>query len=147
MLSCEEHQKEFEDQFSKGIYHIDNALYKAWLPLKWDACGTEEEAFQNIIQKRTPSNIPKKLRKRRIVEPEGADKYDPLSEAWRDIYLSRGQGEETDDSNKKNGSLSKPAKRGRKSAPSASSTVASISSFPNLSSPIASNETVSQVNL
>ena len=159
MLSCEEHHKEFEDLFSKGVHDIDNALYKAWLHLKRDAIGTEEEAFMNVIEKRTPSNILKKVKKRQRVEPDGADKYDPLSKAWTDIYLSRGQGEETDDSNKKNSSLSKPTpakrlKRGtgpgrRKTAPSSSSTVAvaPISSFPDLPSLIASNEAVSQVNL
>ena len=114
MLSCEEHHKEFEDLFSKGVHDIDDALYKAWLHLKRDAIGTEEEAFMNVIEKRTPSNLPKKVKKRQRVEPDGADKYDPLSKAWTDIYLSRGQGEETDDSNKKNSSLRKPtpAKRG-----------------------------------
>ena len=155
MLSCEEHRKEFEDLFSKEVYDIDNALYKAWLPLKWDACGTEEEAFINIIEKRTPSNIPKKLRKRKVVEPPGADKYDPLSQAWTDIYISKGQGEETDDSNGKNVSLSKPtpSKRGRKPggmrkpASSRSSSVAPISSpISNLSSLFAPAH-VPQVNL
>ena len=47
---CEEHRKEFEDLFSKEVNDIVNALYKAWLTLKWDACGTEEEAFINIIE-------------------------------------------------------------------------------------------------
>ena len=158
MLSCEEHRKEFEDLFSKEVYDIDNALYKAWLPLKWDACGTEEEAFINIIEKRTPCNIPKRARKRKIVEPAGADKYDPLSQAWTDIYISKGQGEETDDSNRRNVSLSKPtpAKRGRKPggmrkpassrSSSRSSSVAPISSLPNLSSLFAPAH-VPQVNL
>ena len=146
---------EFENLFSKGVYDIDNALFKAWLPLKRDACGTEEEAFLNIIEKRTPNNIPKRVRKRRIVEPEGPDKYDPLSQAWTNIYLSKGQGEETDDSNKKNVSLSKPtpAKRGRKPgaarkpATSRSSSAAPFSSLPNLSSLIDSVVTEPQVNL
>ena len=73
MLSCEEHHKEFEDLFSKGVHDIDNALYKAWLHLKRDAIGTEEEAFMNVIEKRTPSNILKKVKKRHRVEPDGAD--------------------------------------------------------------------------
>ena len=156
MLSCEEHQKEFEDLFSKGLYDIDDALYKAWLHLKRDANGTEEEAFRSCLEERTPRDIPKSIRKRRRVEPEGPDKYDPLSQAWTDIYISRGQGEETDDSNKKNVSLNKPtpAKRGRrpgggrKPATSRSSSEAptSFSSFPNLLSVIASSETEPQVN-
>lgn len=96
-----EHQKEFEKLYNQGVYDIDDVLYQCWLLLKIDANGTEEEVFQHILKSRTPSNIQKKVRKRKKVEPEGANKYDPLSAAWTRIYHDRGLGEETDDTNRK----------------------------------------------
>ena len=143
-LSCIEHQKEFEKLFNQGVFDIDDVLYQCWLLLKIDANGSEEEVFQHILKSRTPTNLQKKVRKRKKVEPDGANKYDPLSSAWTQIYLERGLGEETDNSNNKyrKRTTSKRGCRGGGAATvisrpsSSSSTVPSTSGlFPETSTP------------
>ena len=86
MLDDKGRQKQsFEKLYQeKKYFEVEDPLYRSWLHLKLNAVGTEKEAFDAIIRKRTIKNIPKRKNKRAMNEPEGIDRHMPQSEAWKD---------------------------------------------------------------
>ena len=74
----EEELSHFEDLFQQGKrFEIKNFLWLSWLPLKLAAVGTESEAFDFVLQERTPANVPKSLRELRgsILSQRNTNRY------------------------------------------------------------------------
>ena len=77
----------YEDLFGKKIFlEYKDPLYHSWLPLKFASLGQENEAFERVLSSQTPTNLPKRKVKRKQNLPSGADRYNPMSDAWKDIF-------------------------------------------------------------
>ena len=70
-------------------FDVANTEFQNWLLYKKQAVGTESEAFDRILQKRIPKNVPLRKRKRKDNLPPGKDRYDltsrPMIQAMLDM--------------------------------------------------------------
>ena len=92
----------FEELFAKGKrFEITNYLWLSWLPLKLAAIGTEQEAFDLVLQERIPKNLDKRTTKRKVKKPMGSARIDPQSEEYKQIFLENKEAEEKKEEKKK----------------------------------------------
>ena len=92
----------FEELFAKGKrFEISNYLWLSWLPLKLAAIGTEQEAFDLVLQERIPKNLDKRTTKRKVKKPMGSARIDPQSEEYKQIFLENKEAEEKKEEKKK----------------------------------------------
>ena len=92
----------FEDLFQQGKrFEIKNFLWLSWLPLKLAAVGTETEAFDFVLQQRTPANVPKRATKRKVSQPDGVARINPQSEEYKKIFQDRIESEARREETKK----------------------------------------------
>ena len=92
----------FEDLFKKGRrFDVKNYLWLSWLPLKLAAVGNEQEAFDFVLQERTPANVPKRTTKRKVSQPTGAARINPQSEEYKTIFRERIESEKRKEETKK----------------------------------------------
>ena len=92
----------FEDLFKQGKrFEIKNFLWLSWLPLKLAAVGTETEAFDFVLQQRTPANVPKRVTKRKVSQPDGVARINPQSEEYKKIFQDRIESEARREETKK----------------------------------------------
>ena len=78
--------KLFEDLYAKNLLHCPNTEFQCWLLLKQQAVGTEAEALERVLSSRKPKEVPKKKTTRKMDLPEGADRYDLLSQGWKECF-------------------------------------------------------------
>ena len=98
----EEELSHFEDLFKQGKrFEIKNFLWLSWLPLKLAAVGTETEAFDFVLQQRTPANVPKRVTKRKVSQPEGVARINPQSDEYKKIFQDRIESEARREETKK----------------------------------------------
>ena len=92
----------FEELFAKGRrFEITNYLWVGWLSFKLAAIGTEQEAFDLVLQERIPKNLAKRTTKRKVKKPMGPARIDPQSEEYRQIFLENKEEEEKKEEAKK----------------------------------------------
>ena len=89
MLDSANQVKEFEELFKKKNFKVQNIDYQSWLLYKWDAIGSEKEAFDHVLRRRTPKDLPRKKTRQRMAAPPGAAKYNPTDLAWDDIWKEK----------------------------------------------------------
>ena len=79
----------FETLYKAAKFDVANTEFQNWLLYKKQAVGTESEAFDRILQKRIPKNVPLRKRKRKDNLPPGKDRYDltsrPMIQAMLDM--------------------------------------------------------------
>ena len=104
----------FESQFNDRNFTNPNPWYQSWLPLKRASIPTEEEALQSVLQvliisfntlnlsfktflenfpqtffyylqSHSPKNIQKRKKRGGRCAPEGAARFDPTSNEWKEI--------------------------------------------------------------
>ena len=63
--------------------------------------GTETEAFDFILQQRTPANVPKRVTKRKVSQPEGVARINPQSDEYKKIFQDRIESEARREETKK----------------------------------------------
>ena len=71
----DEDVERFEELYSKAMFDVPHAGFQAWLMLKQQAMGTEEEALDRVLSSRMPKNIPKKKTSRTDDKPVGDARY------------------------------------------------------------------------
>ena len=71
------------------IFTIKNSLYQSWLVLKRASIGTETEAFNAVLAKKIPKNLPKSKSKRNMNYPTGSARYDCTGPEWMELFRSR----------------------------------------------------------
>ena len=92
----------FEELFAKGKrFEISNYLWLSWLPLKLAAIGTEQEAFDLVLEEKIPKNLPKQATKRKVKKPMGSARIDPQSGEYKQIFLENKEAEEKKEEAKK----------------------------------------------
>ena len=92
----------FENLFQQGKrFEAKNHLWLAWLNLKLASVGNEQEAFDFVLQERTPADVPKRTTKRKVSKPEGVARINPQSEEYKQIFRERIEAEEKKDEKKK----------------------------------------------
>ena len=69
--------EKFEELYSKAMFDVPHSRFQAWLQLKQQAVGTEEEALDRVLSSRMPKNIPKKKTTRTNDMPKGDARYAP----------------------------------------------------------------------
>ena len=80
---------------------MSKCLELSWLPLKLAAVGTETEAFDFVLQQRTPANVPKRVTKRKVSQPDGVARINPQSEEYKKIFQDRIESEARKEETKK----------------------------------------------
>ena len=87
--TAEAQLKEFQEMFTKGILDLPNPIYRAWVVLKLAAVGSPEEAFDYVLEKSVPKNIPRPKPKIKRIQPDGENLYYAQSEEWKEILQNR----------------------------------------------------------
>ena len=64
-------------------------MYQAWLTLKLASLPSEKEAIQNVLDRHSPSNLPKRQKTSQQNEPKGAARFNPTSQEWVEILEER----------------------------------------------------------
>ena len=75
--------------FTKGILDLPNPIYRAWVVLKLAAVGSPEEAFDFVLEKSVPKNLPRPKPKIKRIQPDGENLYYAQSEEWKEILQNR----------------------------------------------------------
>ena len=81
--------EEFNIKYSSGLLDSNEPLYQAWLQLKLATQPTESEAILQVLGSHTATNVPKRVRKRNAMVPDGPPRYDPSSPQWVKILEDR----------------------------------------------------------
>ena len=76
--------EEFSKIFQNGL-KTEEPIYTSWLALKSASIPTEEEAIDSVLSAHTANKVPKRVTKRKMNVPDGAERYDPSSTAWVNI--------------------------------------------------------------
>ena len=58
------------------------------------AIGSEQEAFDLVLQEKNPKNLPKQSTKRKVKKPIGSTRIDPQSGEDKQIFLEKKEAEE-----------------------------------------------------
>ena len=66
-----------------------NPMYQAWLTLKLASLPTEKEAIQKVLDRHSPSNLPKCQKTSQRNELRGAARFNPTSQEWVEILEER----------------------------------------------------------
>ena len=67
------------------------------------AIGSEQEAFDLVLQEKIPKNLPKQSTKRKVKKPIGSTRIDPQSGEDKQIFLEKKEAEEKkEEANKPN---------------------------------------------
>ena len=78
--------EKFEELYSKAMFDVPHSRFQAWLQLKQQAVGTEEEALDRVLSSRMPKNIPKKKTSRTSDMPKGDARYAPQHQEFYDYF-------------------------------------------------------------
>ena len=80
---------DFESLYKAAKFDVANTEFQVWLLYKQQSVGTEKEAFDRILEKKIPKNVPLRKRKRKDHLPPGKDRHDltsqPMMQALRDM--------------------------------------------------------------
>ena len=82
----DEDVERFEELFSKKMFDVPHSGYQAWLQLKQQAIGTEEEALGRVLSSNMPKNISKKKTTRTDDKPKGDARYAPQHPDYYDYF-------------------------------------------------------------
>ena len=80
---------QFEEWFLTKNFTIKDSFYHSWLVLKRASIGTETEAFDAVLAKKIPKNLPKSKSKRNMNYPSGSARYDCTGPEWMELFRSR----------------------------------------------------------
>ena len=71
----------WEDMFARKI-KSSNSIFLAWKVFKAASLPMEKVALEAVIQSHTPQNIPKRKARSGRNVPQGASRFNPISDYW-----------------------------------------------------------------
>ena len=73
-----------KDMFARKI-KSSNPIFLAWKVFKAASLPMEKVALEAVIQSHTPQNIPKRKARSGRNVPQGASRFNPISDDWTEI--------------------------------------------------------------